>query len=340
MQLIYGLLIVQAISYSWATPSDTNIFFVGVDLLGVGLLATAIFFVGTQVRLSAILLPVLVVAAFCTLESLLTYYSSHALASRFWFPFIYKSGLNPVLTGFICGFSVLLAGHQVAVEAQGPRRTWFKAALVITLLGLLATQSRGPWLACVVGWMAFLVFGRRRMMASTLIVVVTALSYFVVLQVASQSWASNSIVSRGATGRFDIYRSYFERMEPIHWWVGKGWGSTSSLPEDVLGWLVHHPHSAYMTQFYLTGGLGLVLLLCILLQGLLNGIAVYQRENNYLGLALLASGAAAVLFDGGHIFSLGSVARVEFLLVATPLLLLAGARQRSQAAPKKPAQLE
>lgn len=325
---IYTLLVFQLISCVWAASLDTALISLGVDFISVLLLSASIILVGSYFSIGSILFPVMSIGAVCTFVSLVAYYYGHPFSRRFWFPFIYENGLNPVLTGFICGFSALIASYQVALEEHGRRKAWIAVALIISFMGLLAAQSRGPWLAFSVGFAIMTLFLRRRVIFSMLLIGTTTAVYFTSLMSSSRVWNGSSLVNRGVTGRFDIYQAYLDLMEPIHLFIGSGWGTISTLPTEKLGWFVHHPHSAYFTQFYLTGAIGLVLLLLILMQGVRNGVYLLRKENDGLGLALLLSGMVGVLFDGGHIFSLLSVSRIEFLLVAAPLLLMIGARMR------------
>ena len=99
--------------------------------------------------------------------------------------------------------------------------------------------------------------------------------------------------------------------------------SEVTIPEGELGWFVHHPHSSYLTQFLLTGALGLAGMLLLIAWAGRYALAEAGR-NNSLWLALLASGAVAMIFDCAQMFSLYSAPRIEFLLVAVPAALVVG----------------
>jgi hypothetical protein len=138
-----------------------------------------------------------------------------------------------------------------------------------------------------------------------------------------RSDAASDLVGRGSTGRLDIYRWFVERVTWGEALVGQGMASDLSIAEEDFGWFVHHPHSAYLTQFLLTGAVGLALLLFVIAWPLRRALGEVRRAGA-LWLALIASGAVAVLFDCGQIFSNYSAPRIEYLLVVVPAALLMG----------------
>lgn len=245
-------------------------------------------------------------------------------------PLVYAEGLNPILTGMLFGFGATGAAWFSRHHDRPTRRAWWLAALAILAFGLMATQSRAPMLAGAVSFGTLLVFEARRLWRAALAAAASVALYLACLMCAG-SEAAGDLVERGSTGRLSIYRWFLADMRPRDFAIGKGIGSPSEIPEEVLGWFVHHPHSSYLTQFYLTGAVGL-LLLGLVLAGA--GSASWQlaRRREALWPALLAGGCAAVLFDGAQVFSLHSVPRIEFLLVAVPAAMTVGRLDRRRLA--------
>jgi len=101
-------------------------------------------------------------------------------------------------------------------------------------------------------------------------------------------------------------------MEGSDWVVGKG--QVWMLPESVLGWLVHHPHNAYLGQLAGYGIIGLMIMLVALAWGF---IKIRKAPES----TILVFGLITLLFDGGMVFSMYSTARWEALVVMVPLMI-------------------
>ena len=115
--------------------------------------------------------------------------------------------------------------------------------------------------------------------------------------------------------------------------VGRGMATEPVIGAEVFGWFIEHPHSGYLTQFYLTGAVGLMLLMVVLAWGVWQAVCL-ARHGETLLLILLAGGGAALVFDGGHILSALSEGRMEMLLVVIPSALAVarrGVMQREKA---------
>jgi len=239
---------------------------------------------------------------------------------------VYEDGLNAVLTGMLFMFGACGAAWFSRRADWRIRRVLWLAVLAVLVFGLLATQSRAPMLGGVAAGTVLVWFGRKRMLPAVAIGAVTTAAYFAVLLLDEQGGgeAAGDLVGRGSTGRFSIYHWFFSRMQPADFLIGKGMGTATEIPEEQIGWLVYHPHSSYFTQFYLTGLIGLALLGGVLGWAGRAALREASRRDDALWLALLAAGGTSLLFDGSHIFSLHSVPRIEFLLVAAPAALLMG----------------
>ena len=110
-------------------------------------------------------------------------------------------------------------------------------------------------------------------------------------------------------------------MEGSDWVVGKG--QVWMLPESVLGWLVHHPHNAYLGQLAGYGIIGLMIMLVALAWGF---IKIRKAPES----TILVFGLMTLLFDGGMVFSMFSIARWEALVVMIPLMIGVAAREAEQ----------
>jgi len=244
--------------------------------------------------------------------------------------FFYQDGLNAVPTGFLFAFGALIAAWQTTRPAS---RGWCRvqiSATVLSLLGLLSTQSRGPMLMFAVGLMCLLAFERKRALPVLVAAAATTLVYFgVLLWVAAGREAVFNLAQRGSTGRFAIYHWFLTQMSFRDVLIGTGMARPLALPEDVLGWRIQHPHSIYLTQFYQTGIVGAALLFTLIGMAAKSALALARRGES-LWLCLLAGGCVALIFDCGQVFSVYSVARIEILLVAVPAAIAVGRRLGSE----------
>ncbi len=105
--------------------------------------------------------------------------------------------------------------------------------------------------------------------------------------------------------------------------IGSGMARPLVLPEEALGWRVVHPHSIYLTQYYQTGIVGLSLLLALIAAAAKAALTLARRGES-LWFCLLAGACAALVFDGGQVFTVYSVARIEILLVTVPAAIAVG----------------
>jgi len=248
------------------------------------------------------------------------YFTVHRLRNMF----IYEDGLNAVPTGFLFAFGALIAAWLTIHAARRWPRIIYTSALTLSLFGLLATQSRGPMLMFAIGFLCLIIFERKHLRTPIIATAATILVYFGILAMANSGRESSlSLVQRGSTGRFDIYQSFLKSMDAKEVTIGTGMGRAPELPEETLGWLVHHPHSVYLTQFYQTGIVGAALLLAVIVVAARCAVNLARRGES-LWLCLLAGGCVALIFDGGQIFTVYSIARIEILLIVVPAAIAAG----------------
>jgi hypothetical protein len=227
---------------------------------------------------------------------------------------VYERGLNAVLTGLLAGFA-MLAG--MSLDGAG-RPRWQRAILLggtsLLAFATMAAQSRGTFLAAAAG-IAVLAWrhGRRTLPPITAAAAGVA-AYLAAFAAGGESESVPDLVSRGSSGRLDIWSVYLDRLAGAEWWIGEG--RVVPLDESVLGWHVHHPHSSFLTQLVHSGLPGLLLLGAVL--GGCLFAALRRRPPERAALAMLAFGLTGLLIDGAHIASLFSVPRIESLLILVP----------------------
>lgn len=317
----------QLVSRLWSDPvSAPGGYWLDV-LLVLVLVAGALAVSGSDAVLRRVLPALAVVAALTALLSLLVFYGDpdrSVADDRLRNVLVYEHGLNAVLTGLLCGFGGLLAAWLAARPEAGRWRWLWLAVLAVSLLGLLATQSRGAVLLFGSGFVVLVVAERRRIVPALVTAVTTTAGFFALLvAVQSGTEAARDLLGRGTTGRLDIYAWFFKQMHGLDGVVGKGMGVPVSIPADEFGWFVDHPHSAYLTQFFVTGAVGTALLLFVLGTAL-QAAGRLARHGEAVWLALLAGGSVALVVDGSYIFSVHSTGRLEPLLLVFPAAIAVG----------------
>lgn len=300
-----------------------------IDIALVVVLLSALLVLGRDIQATRRVFRWMVLAAAATtLVSLFVFYGPSdrtVSGDRLRNVFIYYGfGLHPVLTGMLCGFGALAAAWATG-RSTSHRWTWiWRISLAVLTVGVISTQSRGAYLMFVSGFGMLVVLERRKAVAAVVTVLVSIALYF-----GPFLWgtpAAKNMVSRGATGRFSVYQWLLDHMDGTDRVIGRGMATPPTIPEEVFNWFVAHPHSGYLTQFYLTGVIGSVLLLALLAWAAWDALRLALKGETLL-LIMLTGGAAALVFDGGHILSVFSEGRMEVLLVVVPAGL-AVARRR------------
>lgn len=255
-----------------------------------------------------------VIASVAVLASLLIFYQDYGLSEqRFRLNWRYREGFNAVTTGVLVGFALLLGLRR-------DKQNWlFATALMILGFALAGTESRGALLAVVAGVGVALAqaFFRKEgpgLKGPLLLSCGAGGLGFVVYWAGASLLAQDAggMVARGSAGRLEIYQHYLGNLSAIDWLLGQG--QVTPLGPEVLGWTVHHTHSAYLGQLVAFGAVGLFGLLALLAT-----VSWRVRASSYL--PLIVFGAVACLFDGGVVFSALSMARWEVLVLAVPLVM-------------------
>lgn len=318
------LLVCQSMSRLWSDPVMAPGGYWLDALLTIVLVAGCLAIARSAEVLRHVLPALAVLAALVSLLSLLVFYAAperSVAEDRLRNVLVYEHGLNAVLTGLLCGFGGLVAAWLSTRPATGGWRWIWPGALAVLVLGLLATQSRGAVLLFGTGFVVLVVMERRRIVSALVTTVAAGVAFFaLLLSVQSGSGAARDLLNRGTTGRLDIYARFLKRMDGLDGVVGKGMGAPITIPADEFGWLVDHPHSIYLTQFYLTGAIGAGLFLLVLGLALRSAISL-ARNGEAIWLALLTGGMVALLVDGSYVFSVHSTGRIEPLLLVVPAAL-------------------
>lgn len=327
VRFVVLLLGFQWVSRFWSDPATELVADFG-DVLMVGVFLSAVLVMAPSELVPRWVVPSLgMVAALVSLLSLLVFYGDarHSVAEdRLRNILIYTDGLNAVLTGLLCSFGGLLVAWKTARGEGGPWRWVWLVGLVLLVLGILATQSRGAMLAFGVGFGVLLVVERRRLGPALLVCALTTGSYIgLLVWVQAGGEAVRDMLGRGATGRFEIWEWFMKQMGGGDGWIGQGMAQAATVPEDQFGWFIEHPHSIYVTQFFLTGAIGTGLLLVVLALAMQAAWKLAGR-GEALWLALLAGFCVALIFDGAQTFSLRSIGRLEPLLVLFPAAIAIG----------------
>lgn len=274
-------------------------------------------------------LSVLAVALFAIGVSFFQFYQQYGISEqRFRLVWRYREGFNAVTTGILVGFALVASwGPWARLRRMSP---WVRhIGLLFLGVALAATESRGALLAVLVGggghFLQGVLLGKsafklRLVPVSTLqnlIVPSLGFAAYWLLALRLGRAEGSDLVNRGSAGRLDVYRAYLGELSGWDWFFGKG--EVPSLPAEQLGWLVHHPHSAYLGQLVGSGLVGAIGLLAFI-----GGVLWAIRRRPELPLVLF--GLAACLFDGGQIFSVFSIARWEVLVVLVPLVVALSSR--------------
>jgi O-antigen ligase len=160
---------------------------------------------------------------------------------------------------------------SLGLSTRGVRRVFWYVTIAASLLLLVATGSRGAYVALVLGFFAWAWYVRRYlnprhlMRAGALGLIVVAIAatavFFTsgeVFEEVTRKTASGSIET-ASSGRWDIWTAFFGVMRewPLSYIVGYGWNSY----EQSGIW--KQAHSVYIDVFFELGLIGLFSLLCL-----------------------------------------------------------------------------
>lgn len=300
----------------------------GKDLALLVILVSSLFLLSREERaLTWLWRGVVAIGLVAAVVSAFLFYGEYGVSEeRFRLGWRSLPGFNAVTTGILVGFALVVGwGPWSLTEGKYRWPQW----LVLALLGALlaASESRGALLAVLValvgrGALLFqeegsVVERAKRFLPISLPPLLGFLVYWLLALGAGER--SSDLVTRGSAGRLEIYQRYLSELGPLDFWIGKG--HVPSLPASELGWLVHHPHSAYLGQLVAYGWLGTLALFALL------AIALW-RIRGCSEMPLVLFGLTACLFDGGQMLSMLTIARWETLVVLVPLIMAVAKTER------------
>lgn len=313
-------------------------------LLGTGLLVVFVVLVWISAQneeaLASLGRWVGLAASLAMLLSLTLFYCilpGHVFGERLMNRLVY-GGWNPVCTGLTSGFSAIWLVGLLARERSLLWRGLMHLSVVLLLVAVCFTRSRGALLALLTAYAVLTCTrGLRRMVIPwcTFLLVIAGFAFsgpwverIAEAQVRSRTELSASLIAlqpvaemvqRGDAGRLDLYQRAFQSFnEPDRWILGIGqWGPEEACCRSLTR-LQYHLHSAYFATFIHGGLIGLALLLVVLAIGSRRAYSL-ARQGNDIWLALLAYGSAGLLFDGQTFTSFTSIPQMEVLIFAFPL---------------------
>lgn len=260
LALIYGTY--AAASTLWS-PAPRLLFF-GYHLLflAVWLCGAAWLASRNQLNIERIYRAMVVVGAIASVVNLAVFYYSHPLTARL-FPTHWGVLRHPNGLGFI--FSVTFAmAYLLWLRSRGFKQGLLWLGLMcLNLLPVLASQSRGAWLAFAITMTVAFILGPK---SPTKLAAHALLAVLIGLLIYSQwDFVGKILNSRinAPTYREQLWPYMIDTTVKEQLLFGEGLVKTSRIspPGSTLGRPFEHGHNAYIDAFYRTGLVGLVLML-------------------------------------------------------------------------------
>lgn len=218
---------------------------------------------------------------------------------------------HPILGGYVIGLAMVWS--SCLPPRSHPWRLVWGGSLLVFLVFMVMTQSRGVWVALLVTMLFMPLWhrGREAWLVSGLLLLVGLVGY----------WQFPSVVlARGASYRPEILHASLQ-MIAEHPWLGLGVGNDYQVRVDSLGLVFDHSHNIFT---HVAIELGIPGLLCWLLVWGGSFLIAWQQRGTALGSALLGVllfSTVALLFDGA---SLWGSPRPEWFLTWLPVGLALG----------------
>jgi len=260
LALIYGAYATTSTLWSPAP----RFFFFGYHLLflAVWLAGAAWLARRKQLNIERIYVVMIAVGALASVINLAIFYADRPLTARL-FPTSWGVLRHPNGLGFI--FSITFAMAYVQwLKSKGLKQDLFWLGLMLlNLLPVLASQSRGAWIAFVITMTVAFFLGPKnpsKMWAHALLAVVVGLVVWTQWDFIGK--ILNSRVS-APTYREQLWPYMIETTAKEQLLFGEGLVKTSRIspPDSTLGRPFEHGHNAYVDAFYRTGLVGLLLML-------------------------------------------------------------------------------
>jgi O-antigen ligase len=249
--------------------------------------------------------------------------------------------------------ALVLAGGLAAFDARARVRLTMTAAALILLYGLLATQSRGGFIAGAAALLCALAIfksGRGRVLLGILVVCAFAAVFFALNPLALERVTT---IDGGGNGRAQLWDVAWSvaRDHPL---VGVGTGNFVVVERDyvreakplrftdLIAEKPHVVHNVYLQTLAETGVVGLVLLLALLV-GLLRTFLLAAKRFDDLGDGAMATLARALfvaltgMLTASFFLSNGTDRRYWILFALGPAMLAATARDGPAVRARTPA---
>ena len=204
---------------------------------------------------------------------------------------------NPVIGGLSYGFATVLAAYMFLNETRRLASTGYLAAIVLFIVAIVLTGSRGVYLAMAAAMSIGMLLhyqGNRKLqvtgVAGTLLALSAAAYFFL---------GPAALFSRALSFRPEIWSEFISRTITSNVWIGTGMTTDSEFQLPEL--LIQHPHSVFIATFYYGGLIGLALHLGLILRAIQSLAGMGQNNVRLLGSMLLAFGLTATLLDGNEL---------------------------------------
>lgn len=236
---------------------------------------------------------------------------------------------DPVTSGFMFMQGAIWA---LVLTLGELRRGWLAvcmAAYCVSVAAATFTFSRGSWLGLLAAWAVILLFVRTRrsvrlaalgagVLVASMLLTVALDTQFPQSVDSARAKGVSRIMGSKTSGRTSIYQSVLQTMDG-RYLFGTGLQSENSR-FTINNRGAYHPHSIPLWVFYHGGAVGLIFF------GTMVGMAFWFgllnfREQNSVVVLLLASGVAALLFDGAALIRSGSAN--EWFLYWMPIAFIA-----------------
>jgi O-antigen ligase len=294
-------LIYSALSSSWSITEKQD---PGTALkysLYTALLFIVIGLALQKQQLGKILIKIIYFSA--TLSAIINsiiWYSDHPLNSR-----LYGNiGINECIgLGVSYGLAAVLAFYNMLTEKTKAHILAASAAFLVLLAAVLLTQSRlafGCTIAALV-ILCILVKNKRVLLFATLAAATIAITFLFYPELFSRhSKLIDQALNTQNAPRFFIWKSLIGNMTD-NWIFGHGLDSPLNNYVPELGREFVTAHSVYIGHLFLTGIIGLTLLINLILQSLLGSIYQAKEHKYYLPLALTGFGSLCMVGQYTHL---------------------------------------
>jgi O-antigen ligase len=223
-------------------------------------------------------------ASIAAITNIILWYSEHPINTR-----LYGTiGINECIgLGVSYGFAALLAYNELATGQKRYQIVTSGFALIILLSATLLTQSRLA-LGCAIGSILIIsLFQRNKRIAiiATVASLVIALAFIIEPSLLSRhTRLIDKALDDQNIARLHIWMSLLGKMDG-NWLFGHGLNTQLNNHVAELGRKYATAHSVYIGQLFLSGLVGVVLLLMLGLKCLISSFKLLENQNLSIGIA-------------------------------------------------------